>query len=144
MICVNTQEEKPVHGFFQLGGVHCFQSDRRRRRRRRQCLQRRLGSKRRRSLPPTPPQVTALCFCYLTIFFSFFFWSPQAPQVKPLSWSPAMDVDRLFKKSIKRDTKPAGQHPTSPRRSFSFFLVQMNQMGKDPACVSRLNRRSVL
>uniref|UniRef100_A0AAQ4P5U7 Synaptotagmin-like protein 4 n=1 Tax=Gasterosteus aculeatus aculeatus TaxID=481459 RepID=A0AAQ4P5U7_GASAC len=31
----------------------------------------------------------------------------DAPQVKPLSWSPAMDVDRLFKKSIKRDTKPA-------------------------------------
>lgn len=44
-----------------------------------------------------PPSLTASCF-----------WSLQAPEVKSSTVNPELDVDRLFKKSIKRGTKPAG------------------------------------
>lgn len=59
--------------------------------------------------------------------FSFFlFWlflSPQAVEVKPVSPSPELDVDRIFKKSVKRHAPP-GQYLIL---TLAVFLLQ-NQM----------------
>ncbi|KAL6117475.1 sytl4 [Pungitius sinensis] len=43
----------------------------------------------------------------------------NAPEVNPVSQSPEMDVDRLFKKSIKRDAKPAEYVSTLDLRDVS-------------------------